>query len=52
MMNKNLVLINNYQKEMTLLNQSIALLEWDQLIYMPPNGVGSRAEANNIKNSG
>jgi len=44
MMNKNLVLINNYQKEMTLLNQSIALLEWDQLTYMPPNGVGSRAE--------
>ena len=43
-MNNDLELINNYQKEMTLLNQSIALLEWDQLTYMPSKGVGSRSE--------
>ncbi|MBI2499602.1 carboxypeptidase M32 [Candidatus Woesearchaeota archaeon] len=43
-MNNNLVLIKNYQKEITILGQNLALLEWDQLTYMPPMGVNSRSE--------
>ena len=43
-MNKDLKLIYNSQKEITILAQVLSLLEWDQLTYIPRKGVNSRSE--------
>ncbi len=43
-MNKDLEKINKIQKELTLLSQTIGLLEWDQQTYMPSQGHEARAE--------
>lgn len=43
-MDKNLKLIYDYQREITVLGQIGSLLLWDQLTYMPLNGANSRSE--------
>lgn len=43
-MNKDLKLVYDYQKEITILSQVMGLLEWDQLTYMPAKGINSRSE--------
>ena len=43
-MKKDLDVIKRYQRELTLLNQTNSLLDWDQQTYMPRDGVASRAD--------
>lgn len=43
-MDKDLELLNKYQKEIILLSQMGALLDWDHQVYMPKDGNDSRAE--------
>lgn len=44
MMKKDLDLVYKYQKEMTLLEQANALLNWDEETYMPQKGIQARGE--------
>src|SRR3989338_4111480 len=41
---EDLEFVNNYQKEIILLSQANALLDWDREVYMPKLGINSRAE--------
>jgi len=43
---KDLDLVNNYQKELSLLGSFGALASWDEQTYLPEGGVNSRAEQN------
>ncbi len=43
-MNKDLKLIEDFQREMTILGQVLSLLGWDQLTYMPKKAAESRSE--------
>ncbi len=43
-MKRSLEFVNAYQKEIILLNQVNALLDWDRETYMPVRGIDSRAE--------
>ena len=43
-MKKNLRIIRDFQKELTLLEQISSLLDWDHQTNMPAGGVSSRAE--------
>src|SRR3989344_390293 len=47
-MDKDLKLIYDYQKEITTISQIGALLGWDQLTYMPSEGVHSRSEQTSL----
>lgn len=39
-----MMLVNEYQKKITLLNQANALLNWDEEVNMPHAGINSRSE--------
>jgi carboxypeptidase Taq len=41
---KDLEIVKKYQREILLIGKSLALLGWDQQVYMPEKGVDSRAE--------
>lgn len=43
-MKKEMNLVEEYQKEITLIGQANALLGWDEQTYMPADGINSRAE--------
>ncbi len=50
-MTKDLKLVYDYQKEITILFGIYSLLGWDQLTYMPANGVYARAEQSSLMSS-
>ncbi len=43
-MKKEMKLVEEYQKDLTLIGQANALLSWDEETYMPEKGVESRSE--------
>lgn len=50
-MKEDLLLAKRYQKEISLLEETVSLLDWDQQTYMPEGGSSSRAEQKSLLSS-